>query len=449
MKLTLIKIIRVLVIISLYPQGAISADDALGKTILARGNITAERNSSRVLLKRLSPVFRQDILRSGVNARAQFRMMDNALINLKESSVLRLRKYELKSSDGRGSVVMELISGGLRTITGAIGKKNKKDYQLRTPSATIGIRGTMFELLITKEGMYVAAWKGDIDVRSYSGKCDITLGDHTKHRFALVDNVGVCKLLVNVPVVFREGYSSTAGTSLNQIRNSITPLLDNPQKLARFRSLTIGQGTINQGRTDTTSQSNPIITQENGVISSNTKVSDFSQNIGGYPVGWGRWNKYTISSKQGASTDIQSSLLWSTYKPTSADVIAKRTGSVSYTHNIDSLSKSSMGKVSNVAVRMDVDFNSGQVDHGTISAHVPEHTWVGVFDGQVTNGKLSLGLNGGALVNARTGATSNATGDISADFVGDNAQAITGGFNMVDEANSNNNIESLFLIEQK
>ena len=73
------------------------AADPLGKTLLARGAVTADRNGNSMALKRLSPVFRQDVLRSGSNARAQFRIVDDAYINLQANSVLRLENYQLTS----------------------------------------------------------------------------------------------------------------------------------------------------------------------------------------------------------------------------------------------------------------------------------------------------------------------------------------------------------------
>lgn len=432
------------------------ANERLGKTILARGKVTADRIGKKASLKRLSPIFRQDILRAGARARAQFRMIDNALINLQQKSVLRLRKYNIQSSNENGGIVMELISGGLRTITGTIGKQNKKDYQLRTPIATIGIRGTMYEVeIMPTGGMYVGTWQGAISIRSHSDRCNLSLGDGFDDRFVFVTPQGKCRVLKNIPKVFRNGHSSKTTNSSTQQQYETEPLLENPNQEQPFQTLTLGQQktAITNGRTNTISRSTPVIsTNNNGVVRSNiSAVSNFSQNIGGYPVGWGRWSTYSTSpSLDGLATPVTDSngLLWSTYKATNADTVATRVGTVSYDTMINSLAQSSMGKVSNLSVNMDVDFSSGQVSNGTLSAQVPEHTWIGVFDGQVTNGKLSLGLNGGALVNSTTGISANATGTIAGDFVGNNANAITGGFTLVDEANDKNQIEGLFITQQ-
>ena len=449
-RLLLSVLIAFWLITSLFAQ-VLAANERLGKTILARGSITADRNSKAEVLKRLSPVFRQDILRSGAEARAQFRMVDNALINLQQNSVLRLRNYQLDSG-GNGSVLMELISGGLRTITGTIGKQNKKDYQLRTPVATIGIRGTMYEVKIMPNGgMYVGAWKGAISMRSHSGKCDIELGAGLKDRFVFVNADGVCKTLQYMPREFKNGNASNTS---NITPGDVESLQGKLRPKQSFQALTLGQKevAITSGHTNSISRATPVIsTDSNGVVSANRgAVSDFSQNIGGYPVGWGRWNNYTISpSLDGlpVRASDNNGLLWSTYKATNRDAIASRAGEVHYGSLVDSLAQSSMGKVSNLAVQMDVDFGSGRVSKGLISANVPDHMWVGVFDGQVTNGKLALGFNGGALVNSTTGIRSNAGGNIIGDFVGDKGQAITGGFTMTDGANKDNQIEGLFLLD--
>ena len=443
-------------LMALLLDTAVAADtDPLGKTILARGKITAERNNAEKKLKRLSPVYRQDTLRSGTNARAQFRMVDNALINLQENSVLRLHAYELTNPNGEGSVLMELLSGGLRTITGAIGKKNKKDYQLRTPSATIGIRGTMYEVEIVSNGMYVGAWKGSINVRSHSGKCNINLGDSFKSRFVFIDAKGKCRTISNVPEVFKQGHSSSVHAVVNQIEAKIDPLLERPNRKLPFRGIALGQGTVSvaNGQADTISSPNPVIeTDNNGVVSAETGVvSGFAQNINGFPVSWGRWGEYAVSpdlNGQASPVEDDNGLIWSTYNPSATDIVSARTGRVRYDNMVSSLAQSSMGDVTSVSVQMDVDFDQGAITNGALSAQVPSYTWVGAFDGRVEDGQLALGFNGGALVNAQTGVFTDASGTIEGGFVGDNAQGITGGFSLIDEANSAQQIEGVFLIEQ-
>ena len=90
-------------------------------------------------------------------------MSDGGLIALKENSELNIANYEFNSTTQQGSASIELIKGGLRSISGVI-KKNGGAYSVKTPVGSIGIRGTHFELQLIDGDMYVAVWDGAIDL---------------------------------------------------------------------------------------------------------------------------------------------------------------------------------------------------------------------------------------------------------------------------------------------
>jgi hypothetical protein len=49
----------------------------------------------------------------------------------------------MRKPDG-DNASFNLVKGGLRSVTGLLGKRNKEKFAMKTPSATIGIRGTTF-----------------------------------------------------------------------------------------------------------------------------------------------------------------------------------------------------------------------------------------------------------------------------------------------------------------
>ena len=186
-----------------------AAEKEAGKTLLTRGDVTSNRVGRNITLKRRSSIYEKDEIKVGKDGRAQFRMIDQAIISLQENSVLQIKKYQFKEGDSSNSALLELLSGGLRTITGAIGKGNKKAYELRTPLATIGIRGTDYEVEIVSNGMYVAVWDGVIHLRArLRNGCNILLGRSKPFMFIFIDRLGKCTGLDEVPDVFREGHSS-------------------------------------------------------------------------------------------------------------------------------------------------------------------------------------------------------------------------------------------------
>jgi len=98
--------------------------------------------------------------------RAQIRFTDGGYTSLQPNTEFRIDDYHYDTKRKEESVgFFSLLKGGLRTITGAIGKIRKKSYQLRTPVATVGIRGTEY-LAVVGNSLTVHVGDGEIEVCS-------------------------------------------------------------------------------------------------------------------------------------------------------------------------------------------------------------------------------------------------------------------------------------------
>jgi hypothetical protein len=92
-----------------------------------------------------SEVENGDTLVSEKNTYAQIRFVDNSEITLKPGTTFRIENFSYDAGKPDGdSAAFNLVKGGLRSITGLLGKRNKEKFSLKTPTATIGIRGTTF-----------------------------------------------------------------------------------------------------------------------------------------------------------------------------------------------------------------------------------------------------------------------------------------------------------------
>lgn len=121
------------------------AAEAAGRVISSVGAVHAtDAQGDERRLARDDEVLAGDTLTLGERAHAQIRMRDDALLDLESGSRFALERY-IESPDG-GSVVMRLLRGAMRTITGAIGDAPEDSYRVDTPVATIGIRGTQYAL---------------------------------------------------------------------------------------------------------------------------------------------------------------------------------------------------------------------------------------------------------------------------------------------------------------
>ncbi|MBZ0145449.1 MAG: FecR family protein [Rhodocyclaceae bacterium] len=114
-------------------------------------------------MKRGAEVSPGDTVDTG-SGRAQLRFTDGAMVSLQPQTQFRIDAYEFKAEAVGGEKgFFSLLKGAMRTITGAIGKSDRKAYRLDTAVATIGIRGTE----------YAVAYGNSITVTTNSGLVEV------------------------------------------------------------------------------------------------------------------------------------------------------------------------------------------------------------------------------------------------------------------------------------
>lgn len=122
------------------------AAQVAGTIVNLSGALMAKKADGTVKVLALrSEVEQGDTLVSEKNTYAQIRFVDNSEITLKPNTTFKIEAFAYDAGKPEGdSANFNLVKGGLRSITGLLGKRNKEKFQLRTPTATIGIRGTTF-----------------------------------------------------------------------------------------------------------------------------------------------------------------------------------------------------------------------------------------------------------------------------------------------------------------
>jgi hypothetical protein len=86
-----------------------------------------------------------DTLRTEASSQARLDFADGTQVLVRPLSVFRIEKFrynEAKPQDD--TALLRLLKGGLRAVTGLIGKRQPGAFQVGTTTATIGIRGTDF-----------------------------------------------------------------------------------------------------------------------------------------------------------------------------------------------------------------------------------------------------------------------------------------------------------------
>lgn len=113
------------------------------------GVLTARHPDGNVrIMASKSEVLQSDTLMTQANTYARIKFVDNAEIVLRPSSELIVKSYQYDANKpANDKVSMVLFKGGMRALTGLVGKRNHDAVSFDTPAATIGIRGTNFGAL--------------------------------------------------------------------------------------------------------------------------------------------------------------------------------------------------------------------------------------------------------------------------------------------------------------
>ena len=126
-----------------------------------------------------------DTVATGAGGFARLEMSDGGEMVLRPDSQLKVESYRFAAAKpAEDNFVFSVLRGGLRTVTGLVGKRGNKDaYELKTPTATVGIRGTQFDLRVCQascgalaDGTYLAVRFGAVQTGNAQGSLAVAAG---------------------------------------------------------------------------------------------------------------------------------------------------------------------------------------------------------------------------------------------------------------------------------
>ncbi|MEO8040940.1 MAG: FecR family protein [Betaproteobacteria bacterium] len=137
--------IAILAALGLAGTGAESAEPAARATGVS-GVVIIERTGGGVkFAAEGSAMEAGDTLRTEASSQARLDFADGTQVLLRPQSVFKIEKYRYNEAKPQeDGALMRLFKGGLRAVTGLIGKHRPDSMLFGTSTATIGIRGTDF-----------------------------------------------------------------------------------------------------------------------------------------------------------------------------------------------------------------------------------------------------------------------------------------------------------------
>lgn len=187
LKLSPIAVSSFLILVAMLLFNQSYAQNAAGKVVAVRGSANASGPSGTRSLSRGNTIFAGDTLTTGSASRLLIRFADNSALALREDSQFRVNTFDTTSKKNSNS----LFKGSMRMLTGAISKANPKGFEVKTPVAVIGVRGTEFHLnyrckqkstRTSGSGCKLQVWneKGVLLVRNNTGAVSLVAGRYVE-----------------------------------------------------------------------------------------------------------------------------------------------------------------------------------------------------------------------------------------------------------------------------
>lgn len=78
------------------------------------------------------------------DASATFMLKDGSVISVGPNSTLELAKVQFDTTTQEGGLMLNLLQGTIRVVTGWLGKLHPEQVKVITPTSVVGVRGTDF-----------------------------------------------------------------------------------------------------------------------------------------------------------------------------------------------------------------------------------------------------------------------------------------------------------------
>ena len=115
------------------------------------GEVLRADQTDKLLARTSLDILSYDDVRTG-NGRLGITFLDSSVIRLTEHSKIIIDEYIFDPNPSKSKMALKMASGTARFITGALGKIDKENISIETPSASIFIRGTDFTTTVDELG---------------------------------------------------------------------------------------------------------------------------------------------------------------------------------------------------------------------------------------------------------------------------------------------------------
>ena len=132
---------------------ATSSFASIGEVTLHKGNAVVDRQDGDkgIEVEKDLDIFSYDTVKTG-NGKVGIQFIDQTRVDVTEHSKLLIDEFIYDPNTKTGSLSLKATLGTVRYASGQIAKNSAQNVKIKTPTATIAVRGTDFAMTIDEIG---------------------------------------------------------------------------------------------------------------------------------------------------------------------------------------------------------------------------------------------------------------------------------------------------------
>src|SRR6266704_6056577 len=157
-----------LVVIAALTASPLSAQTRVGEAAVVKNEVLRVAESATSQINVGDGLLRDEVVRTGLDSATRLVMADSTNLSLGPSATIKLDRTVFNDEHTYRDIAIRLTTGAFRFVTG---HSEKTAYKITTSVATIGVRGTILDILSQRGKTTVLLQEGASRVCATGGQC--------------------------------------------------------------------------------------------------------------------------------------------------------------------------------------------------------------------------------------------------------------------------------------
>jgi hypothetical protein len=151
----------------------------VGRADVVEADVIAENARKARRLQVTSPIIAEDLLKTGAGTRLQATLLNGTRLALSKNGALDVDEFVFDPAKRGGRLGIDITRGAFLFVGGKLEAKNGATVNIRTPVATLGVRGTTVWGGNVMGGYGVLVISGEVVVQTPRGSVTLKQGQGT------------------------------------------------------------------------------------------------------------------------------------------------------------------------------------------------------------------------------------------------------------------------------